>query len=163
MTDPRPADGSPSSRPAETAGLRALVVIPILVVLLAGGTFAIFGYYAWSGHTRDTPSSDELERITVLRGAILAYAEERGALPPGPSSALVRALATPSKRGAPYLQIPAHALTASGDLLDGWGSPVCYRVVPVSSSPGSRGFELYSFGPNKKDEGGAGDDVCVED
>jgi type II secretory pathway pseudopilin PulG len=104
--------------------------------------------------------SDEVERLTVLQAAIAAYSAERGSLPPGPSSALVRALATPSKRGEPYLQIPAHALAASGDLLDGWGSPVCYRVLG-SPPPGSRGYELYSFGANMKDENGAGDDVLA--
>ncbi|KAF0246145.1 MAG: hypothetical protein FD180_976 [Planctomycetota bacterium] len=139
------------------------MVVPILVVLVAGCAFAAVGYFVWSGHRQETPDSAELKRLNALHSAILAYKEERGTYPPGPSSALVRALATRSKRGVPFLEIPAHALSASGELLDGWGTPVCYREGPNPPTPGGRPYELYSCGPNGKDERGAGDDVGVGD
>ena len=114
MPDPLSPTSSPASPPPETAGLGALILIPVVVVLIAGGAFSAFGYFAWSSHQNETPSTAELKRLNALDDAIRAYKEERGTFPPGPSSALVRALATHSKRGVPYLTIPPHALSASG-------------------------------------------------
>ncbi len=42
-----------------------------------------------------------------------------------------------------------------GEVIDAWGNPLFYR------SPGSKAakFDLYSAGPNGKDDCGAGDDI----
>ena len=59
------------------------------------------------------------------------------------------------KRGGGYYRFDRSELNERGEAIDPWGKPLVYR------SPGSKGagFDLYSCGPNGRDEGGTGDDV----
>lgn len=43
-----------------------------------------------------------------------------------------------------------------GHFVDGWGEPIIYRRDPAAP----RGYYLYSKGPDRIDERGAGDDVA---
>jgi len=49
------------------------------------------------------------------------------------------------------------AFEADETLVDGWGRPFIFRVNPHREY----GIELYSAGPNGRDEGGRGDDITV--
>lgn len=93
------------------------------------------------------------DRIEAVANALRSFDSDLGYLPHSVNSGMVNAL-TSGKRGS-YYRFDKAELNASGEVVDAWGNPMVYR------SPGSRGskFDLYSTGPNGKDEGGAGDDV----
>jgi hypothetical protein len=50
-----------------------------------------------------------------------------------------------------YLEASASEMNATGEFVDPWGTP--YRFATADK------VRVYSCGPNKKDEQGAGDDI----
>jgi hypothetical protein len=116
--------------------------IALVVSLVVGGLVAL---RAWSVERGKTEATRETLRKT--RDLIL-IAEESGAdLPRADGS------------GADWTgQAALRTVMKLGDLNDGWGNPLRYRCPgPVHK----QGWDLYSCGPNGKDDHGTFDDIGV--
>ena len=88
---------------------------------------------------------------------MLFRSAEHGAYPEGTTAEICALLLGRDVRGQNpkqlgYIDAQANELNASGEFVDPWGTP--YRII-IHSAP-----RVYSCGPNKIDEGGAGDDVA---
>lgn len=93
--------------------------------------------------------------LSQMVGALRNYQTDHGTLPPELS-----AISKPE--GKSYFQYTENGKVMP-QILDPWGHPFVYRVRELGSyhaRPIQR-FELYSIGPNGKDEGGSGDDIAT--
>lgn len=101
--------------------------------------------------------------IAALETAVAMYYADMGSYPPSGNEDLVTALQEGPGDvdwGGPYLEFRRDELDADGKLLDPWGRPYIYVSVNGGSPEHrERSFDLYSTGPNGKDEDGAGDDI----
>ncbi|MCE9582277.1 MAG: type II secretion system protein GspG [Planctomycetes bacterium] len=104
------------------------------------------------------PPRPDLKKITrtqidAVATSLSAFESDMGYLPHSVNRGMVNALSR-GKRGG-YYRFDKSELNAQGEVIDAWGNPLCYH------SPGSKGskFDLYSSGPNGKDDCGAGDDI----
>ena len=100
--------------------------------------------------------------IAALDAAIAMYQGDMGAYPPSENAGLVEALSgesdDPDWQG-PYMEFKEEELE-NGELLDSWGAPYLYISVNGGSPKHrTRSYDVYSLGPNGKDEDGAGDDI----
>ncbi len=100
--------------------------------------------------------------IGSLETAITMYQGDMGAYPPTENANLVRALSEETDNTdwqGPYMEFKQEELQ-NGEVLDSWGKPYIYISVNGGSPKHrTRSFDLYSFGPNGKDEEGGGDDL----
>lgn len=92
----------------------------------------------------------------VLRVALAFYRHDYGEFPSGSPATIARLLRGESVGGQnprrlDYIEIHPRELNADGELIDPWGMP--YRMVTEPR------LVVYSCGPNRVDEGGAGDDI----
>ena len=96
---------------------------------------------AWAdGNARAT-----LADLQRLQAALERHRGETGALPVDRASFSLAA------------RLYAPEIEQHGDLpVDGWGTP--YHYVPVPDDSGAP-YRLYSFGANRRDDGGTGDDL----
>ncbi len=101
------------------------------------------------------PDKSEISRkqIKDLDAALKAFQAENGYLPHSVNSGMVVALSG-GRRGGFY-RFNREELNGRNEVIDAWGNPLIYH------SPGSKGaaFDLFSCGPNGKDDCGAGDDI----
>lgn len=93
----------------------------------------------------------DLDKLTV---ALAAYRFDKGAYPATGNAALVKALETKKLRD----HMKPERFNAAGELLDPWGKPFQY-VLPgcLGERPGA--YDLYSTGPNGRDDRGEADDL----
>ena len=100
--------------------------------------------------------------IGALETAISMYEADMGEYPATGNDTLVKALQDDPGNpdwGGPYIEFKIDELK-DDEALDPWGQP--YEYVSVNGgSPTHRekSFDLYSFGPNQKDDSGTGDDL----
>lgn len=87
--------------------------------------------------------------LHAISNAIGEYRDHDGRLPAEDGKALADALL---KSSPPVLKLPPDRLNAKGEIVDFWGRPVRYRILPDQK------YVVYSVGANGRDEGGAGDD-----
>jgi general secretion pathway protein G len=105
----------------------------------------------------DPPKPDNRDiakkQIKDLDAALKTFQADTGYLPHSVNSGMVVALS--SGRRAVYYRFNRDELNARNEAVDVWGNPLIYH------SPGRKGaaFDLFSCGPNGKDECGAGDDI----
>ena len=100
--------------------------------------------------------------IASLETAIAMYAGDLGEYPSSGNANLVNALQEDpgdADWAGPYLEFKQDELKG-GDVLDPWGRPYIY-VSANGGSPTHRpqSYDLFSYGPNGEDDGGAGDDI----
>lgn len=88
--------------------------------------------------------------LHTIRQALEQYRMDRGDYPEAGARALAEALAGPRN---PYVQLPASSISATGELVDGWGRPLHYARA-ADGSP-----VVYSLGANGRDDGGRDDDI----
>jgi len=88
--------------------------------------------------------------VSSVAGAIEAYQRDTKKYPP--ANGLVAALQGKAKNGKPYHEFGKDEVSG-GQVVDPWGHPMIYKPG------GKKGFELYSVGPDGKDNGGQGDDI----
>ena len=81
--------------------------------------------------------------------ALKAYYSEFGTSPTGTHSKIIRALLGSNPRSIVFYEPNPKQLTTGGELLDPWDIPYC---IDTSDAAKPR---IYSFGPNKLDDGGA--------
>jgi hypothetical protein len=95
--------------------------------------------------------------VSQLRLALDLYLGEHGAYPSGTTGEICRLLLGQEVNGQnakklSYIEAQPNEINAAGEFLDPWGMP--YRII-IQSPP-----RVYSCGPNKLDENGAGDDIA---
>lgn len=104
--------------------------------------------------------------IDDLTTAVQMYSFDTNALPTSGSAALASALRGRNSKGYAYFAFSKATLNAKGEVIDPWGRPVVYINNRDGSAPKGwkpyfkNSFDLYSFGPNGKDQRGSGDDAC---
>ena len=118
-------------------------------------------YKAALAGTIDDPDLEKKRKacrglVENLGLALRNYEADLGADPPTGNANLVKALSVPGPKKLPYFEFVKGMLNADGEVLDPWGRPIVYRVVP-GGAPGS--VDLYSTGPDGKDDRGGGDDI----
>jgi hypothetical protein len=117
--------------------------------------FFLLGNGCMSGEMMDKAKRDALTvatraRIKGLDVGMNIYRSEKDKWPPTGNAALVAAL-----REVQF-DFKDDALDADGRVIDTWKHPLIY-VAPGKIHPG--GVDLYSCGPDGKDDGGGGDDI----
>ena len=100
--------------------------------------------------------------IASLETAVAQYDADMGEYPATGIAALVSALQEDpgdADWGGPYIEFKEADLDG-GSLVDPWGKPYVYVSVN-GGAPQHRehSYDLYSYGPNGKDDNGAGDDI----
>jgi len=90
--------------------------------------------------------------VSGIAQAISAYERDTKKYPPAGS--LVQALSAKGKNGKAYYEFPKDQVSG-GQPVDPWGHPLIYKV----GGKKGKAFELYSVGPDGKDDGSSGDDI----
>lgn len=121
----------------------------VLLVIAYLGTAAAARVQRAAAHTMATETE-----VKALVTAVARYVRERGELP-ADMPALVRSLGGPRAGdgvpGPPYYPFAAARLR-DGEYLDDFGRPYRYR-------PGVGRVQIYSLGPDGRDDEGQGDDL----
>jgi prepilin-type N-terminal cleavage/methylation domain-containing protein len=146
--------------------IELMVVIAIIAVLagLTAGVYIAVGKGAADKGTR--------AEITLLAGAIEMYRSKKNCLPlttvhegatdpdGGYENFEVTRQVNGIMSGPPLLKIPDDRRSEAGSFTDRWGTPIrvlFFKLKPTDRKP--KRFEVYSCGPNRKWESGAGDDI----
>ena len=91
--------------------------------------------------------------VIMLTTAARAHTTEFGAPPQGDAKTTLRILQGDNPRKVVFLEISPKQMANGGRFTDPWGSPYVFDLS--ASNPWA-----YSFGRNRQDEGGNGDDVA---
>lgn len=99
--------------------------------------------------------------IRQLINMLRQYQKEQEVYPSDDPGEFYKALTSAGPRGLPYIQLVVGQ--KERDFLDAWGNPIQYQNNATDPPPKSlhnkNRFDIYSFGPNGKDEKGGGDDI----
>ena len=135
-----------------------IILAIIAVILAASGLHAVL---MGSVKSSTRPGRAQLE-LRDLADAVLAYHSEYGTWPPlstTNNAALVLALDGENPNHTKFMDFPLRArpttLHPQASFLDPWRVP--YRFA----THGGTEFTVWSFGPNRTDQSGAGDDITV--
>jgi len=95
--------------------------------------------------------------VQVIALALDGFKQENGEYPSGTRGEVCRMLRGESVNGQnpkklDYIEAQPHEVNASGEFVDPWGEPYRFSVDP--------NVRVYSCGPNRIDEQGAGDDIA---
>jgi hypothetical protein len=111
--------------------------------------------------TPPPPAADNSAKITSCRGylgqlaaAVEAYHRDNKQYPPAGAAGLLSALSKAPKGGKAYHEFTKEQ-GSNGQAVDPWGHALIFRV----NAKGKKPYELYSVGPDGKDDGGKDDDV----
>ena len=141
---------------AESAGLRFLRMLPGLVVL--GLAFCVATGVYWTLH----PGKERVATRDILGIAQLVefYLIAKKPLPEGDAAAQFQTLLTVNQhRHGKWLRMDPSRVAADGRYVDPWGSAYVFGWKD-GGKPRQRAW-AYSYGPNRVDEGGNGDDVAT--
>jgi general secretion pathway protein G len=100
--------------------------------------------------------------IAAMETAVAMYNGDMGEYPPTGNAAMVQALDEDPNNvdwAGPYMEFKKDDVK-DGEAVDPWGH--AYQYVSVNGGAPqhrTRSFDLYSWGPNGADDGGAGDDL----
>lgn len=103
--------------------------------------------------------------LIQLTKAAESYELDHAVYPTSGNANLVKALRTKEGKARPYFEFAKDQLNEKGEVLDPWGRPLVYvnntdRSAPKEWTPVRKSsFDLYSFGPDGKDDKGKGDDL----
>ena len=130
--------------------MRVLRIFFFAVVFLLVASIFIPSYNDGVGPARKAKAKNAVDMLII---AAKAYKEEYGEPPKGDSRSVLHTLQSDNPRKIVFLEISPKELSKDGIYLDPWGTPYVYDLS--ISSPWA-----YSFGKNKRDEGGNGDDAA---
>ncbi|MBI2930224.1 MAG: hypothetical protein HYY16_01115 [Planctomycetes bacterium] len=106
--------------------------------------------------------------IKDLCDAIDLFCRERGCYPEEGAPGLARCLSERSLNRRPFYMFEPDQRDTQGQAIDPWGRPLHFKVH-APNFPGNKddrkaknkkAFDLSSFGPNGRDDDGAGDDIA---
>ena len=130
--------------------MRVLKIIFFAVVFLLVASLFIPSFSDVVGPERKAKAKNAVYQLVT---AARAYKEEYGEPPKGDRKSILRTLQNDNPRKIVFLEISPKELSKDGIFLDPWGTPYIFDLS--ISSPWA-----YSFGKNKRDEGGNGDDAA---
>ena len=135
--------------------LVVIAIIGILISLVTAGAQAA---------RRRAAVSKAKTTIAALEAAVAMYQGDMGEYPESGNQSLVGALQDDPHDAdwqGPYMEFKRDDLDEEGNLIDPWGNP--YEFISVNGGAPEhrpRSYDLFSFGPNGQDDGGAVDDLC---
>ena len=96
--------------------------------------------------------------VAEIQFALTGYAQLYGSVPTGSPAEIAAVLLGKDMREqdprfAPILEASGYEMNSLGEFVDPWGTP--YRIVPSPT------VYVYSCGPDRIDELGAGDDIAA--
>lgn len=102
--------------------------------------------------------------IEQLVAAANTHESDWAFFPASGNANLVKTLQKAGPKKTPYFEFPKDLLNDKGEILDPWGRPFVYvNNLDKSAPPGWKArtklVDLYSFGPDGKDNQGGGDDI----
>ncbi len=130
-----------------------LIVVMAIIIILAGAVSGASQIARKKGLISKAKAA-----ISSLEIALSMYEADCGVFPSSPNANMVTQLTGPSTQtgwNGPYMQFKSSELSG-GSFIDPWESSYVY------TNPGTHNsatFDIYSFGPNKTNDSGAGDDV----
>jgi type II secretory pathway pseudopilin PulG len=144
-TSPKPA--APVKKRSTSAWL-----VPVIIVILAG-VVVIWRFAVQPAQRRAKARHD----VDVLAVAIDGFAKEHSEYPRGDAAQICRLLLGETVDGQntrrlDYVEATAYEINAKGEFVDPWGTPYQFILRPF--------IRIYSSGPNRTDEKGAGDDIA---
>ena len=140
---------SEESQPSITKTFTTFLALIILLGLLVSLLFPAVGIGIETG-----PKVQAKNDVTQLVVAAKAYVTEYGKPPEGSQLAQLKALEGDNPRKIVFIEVDPKRTTKDGIFLDPWGTPYVYELSKPS------GTWAYSFGRNKIDEHGNGDDCA---
>jgi len=135
--------------------LLAPIPIAIVAILLVSGLLAALLIPAITGSNCPSSWNQARSDIRLLIDAARFYPIEYGGLPEGDSNEILKKLQESNNpHNLVLLKLDPKRVSREGLYLDPWGTPYAFDLSKGSDS------WAYSFGRNKLDEGGNGDDVA---
>jgi len=95
--------------------------------------------------------------VARLEKALLLYREDFGKFPPANGAPLATFLGTEERNG-PYLDLARERRDGVGHFVDFWGNRYLF-TCPGKQGRNPRLFDIQSYGQNRRDDGGRGDDI----
>ncbi len=125
----------------------SMIAVAVLILLLLP---------AIKTRPRANPTAVTALRLSGIRVATQAFVTDHGPITTTDNRMIVSLLAgrRESVQGVQYLDISPERLDARGHLIDGWGTPIQFRL----EQDGHR-LIITSYGPDRKP--GGGDDISV--
>ena len=124
----------------------ALIVLILILVSLLYPAVTV----TMSPGGRSQAKNDVTQLVVATKGFISEY----GTFPTGNPQSILHILQGNNHRKIVFIELDPKRLSKAGDYLDSWGMPYVLNL----SGPDSP--QVYSFGKNKRDEKGNGDDVA---
>ncbi|MHA3775074.1 hypothetical protein ACXR0O_26430 [Verrucomicrobiota bacterium sgz303538] len=120
--------------------------------LFAVGVFVFFGLILPLVRRRNPPAAYRAVAARYYANqlvlAMKAYYDEFGSVPIGSNAEIMRTLFGYNPRKITFFEISSPWVSPGGELVDPWGMPYCIDISDPTK------LRIYSFGPNKRDEGG---------
>ncbi len=126
----------------------------VFIVLMAVLAFLlVIAYVSYERIRQDNLNKSRAARarLQLITKALNAYRTDCGSYPPGPNSAMVKALRSDSRENKPYFAFRRDEIV-KGEFVDPWGVPYIYRSTGETAL-------VYSAGPNRNDDDGLPDDI----
>ncbi|NQU76411.1 MAG: type II secretion system protein GspG [Planctomycetes bacterium] len=140
-----------------TAGFTLMEVLLVIAILLVLGTVSVVSY------TKIKASSDRKVAqllVTQVENAVKRYVLVMNVAPSTEDGLTALATAPGDEAGAVKWKEQGPFFEDGRVPQDPWGSQLGYkRLEDTESESTGRMFRVWSFGPNKEDDGGSGDDI----
>ena len=141
---------------------RAFTLVELLVVIAILGILMSLVMAGAQAARRRAAVTKAKATIASMDTAIAMYQSDMGTYPPSGNQKLVSAMSSdPSDKDwmGPYQEFKQEELV-NGEVIDPWGRPYVY-ISTAGGSPKHRtnSYDLYSLGPNGKDDDGTQDDI----
>lgn len=154
-----------SNRVKGCNSLTGFTLIEILIVIAIIMTLAGLVVGGAQQARKKATTSKAKAAVASLETALSMYEVDYGSYPAGSNSEMVNALKNDPDDGiwrGPYMMFKQNELI-NGEFIDPWGSAYHYDN-PGSGSHGHENYiDIYSYGPNKTDDGGVYDPASGKD
>lgn len=119
--------------------MRRFTLVLLLVLVIVG---AVTGAWSFKGRLNDKHIAKFNEDADNLLMGLQQYKEFIGSYPPGSNVEISRALLGQTEKKVLILVIRKNALSAKGEIVDSWGTPLQFYFS-------NNGILIRSAGPNK--------------
>ncbi len=138
---------------------RGFTLIELLVVIAIISILASLIMTANQSARRRATITRAKAEIAALESGLEQYQQDIGTYPEGDIANVVRVLNGPDDNPdwfGPYMEFKEDQLDDKKRFIDPWGNPYQY-IYPGKHNQYK--YDLYSFGPNGKDDNGQKDDI----